>query len=200
MKIIKKKSLKIPEIQIINYQKFSDERGYFTEIFRKNEMFDFDVLQINESFSKKNTFRGFHFQWDPFQEKIVRCVKGQMIDFALDIRENSKTFGHIVGFEMNGDIKADSGEWVYVPKGFAHGIVFLEDTLIEYLCNGEWAKDNEASISPFAKDINWSLCDENLKMKFDEILGGNPLITEKDKNGLTLEEWEKNPNSQCFKS
>ncbi len=200
MKIEKIKSLKIPEIKVTTYARFKDERGYFTETYRKEDFQDLNIVQVNESFSRKNAVRGLHFQWNPYQGKLVRCIKGHMIDFALDIRPDSKTFGKIVGYEMKTDLDQPQSDWIWVPPGFAHGVVFLEDTLMEYFCSGEWSPGNEASISPQAEDIDWSLCDPALKEEFQKIMNGNPLITDKDKNGMTVGEWKENPNSQLFLS
>src|SRR3989344_9623412 len=101
MKIVDVKSLEIPEIKVITYQRFKDERGYFTETYRKsefenNEQTPFlkgvDFTQVNESFSTKMVFRGFHFQWNSFMAKMLRVINGNVIDMAIDIRPNSPTF------------------------------------------------------------------------------------------------------------
>ncbi len=198
MKIISKKSLKIPEIKVITYGRFTDERGYFAETYRKEEFEGMDFVQMNESFSFKNTMRGFHLQWNPYQGKLIRCIEGHVIDFALDVRPNSSSFGKIVGHEMKSDNKKTESDWVWIPPGFAHGVVFLEDSIIEYLCTGEWSQGNEAVISPFAQDIDWSICDTELTKKYKKILNDNPLLTEKDKKGLTLEEWKNTPPAKLF--
>lgn len=198
MKIIETKSLQIPEIEVTTYARFKDDRGYFTETWRKKEFEHLNFVQANESFSRKNTVRGLHFQWSPYQGKLARCIHGHLIDFALDIRPDSPTFKKIIGYEIISDGSEEKAEWIWIPPGFAHGVIFPKDTIIEYFCTGEWSPGNEAGISPFAQDIDWSLCDKELKEKYFQILNGNPLITEKDKNGMSLEEWEKHPESQKF--
>lgn len=97
-----------------------------------------------------------------------------------------------MGHELGSNYEKDKGEWIWVPVGFAHGFVALEDTTIEYFCTGEYSPGCETGISPFAKDIDWSLCDEKVKKLFDEVAYNNPLISEKDKNAQSLSEWFDN--------
>jgi dTDP-4-dehydrorhamnose 3,5-epimerase-like enzyme len=89
-------------------------------------------------------------------------------------------------------------EWIWLPPGFGHGILLPEVSLVEYFCSGEYSPGCEASISPMAADINWSICDTKLKKLFDSIVPKTKLITEKDKNGLTLAAWLKEKNSDQF--
>ncbi len=112
-----------------------------------------------------------------------------MVDIVLDIRKGSKTLGKIIAYDMPANLNANYSEWIWVPPGFAHGNFFTEDTIIEYFCSGEYSPGCEAGISPAAPDIDWSLCDQNLKKEFDEMVHSTPLITDKDKNGLSLETW-----------
>lgn len=202
MKLIEIKSLAIPEIKVIRFSRFTDNRGYFTEHFRKSDLAghlpDTDFLQCNESFSHKGTFRGFHFQWSPYMGKLVRPITGHLIDFSLDVRKDSRTFGKVIAHNMPTNPENDYNEWIWLPPGFAHGILFPEDGLIEYFCTGTYSPGNEACITPLDKNIDWSLCDPELKKTFDEIVPTTELITDKDKNGITLEEWKNNPNSELF--
>lgn len=207
MKILEVKTLFFPEIKIIRFARFKDQRGYFTEVYKKN---DFDThpdlvfvknitfVQANASYSKKGTIRGLHFQWNPYMSKLVRVIDGEMIDLILDIRQNSPTFGKIIAYNLNTNLNADYNEWVWVPKGFAHGSVFLKNTIIEYFCDTEWSPESEASISPLAKDIEWSLVNPVTKKQVNSILHNNPLISEKDKNGMTLEQWKNSKESENF--
>lgn len=208
MKILEVKSLAIPEVKVITYGRFADNRGYFTEHFRKSD-FDLhpdiasffsktDFVQSNESFSKKGTFRGLHLQWNPYQGKLVRPIYGHLIDFALDIRKNSPNFGKIVALDMPANTEDAQAQWIWLPPGFAHGVLFLEDSLIEYFCTGEYSPGNEACIGPLAQDIDWSLCDPALKQSFDDIVPKTELITEKDRDGFTLAQWLQSPNSAEF--
>ena len=206
MKIMEVKSLAIEEVKVIKYARFGDHRGYFTEIFnngdfKKDARLDFlsniQFLQANESFSKERTIRGLHFQWNPYMGKLVRTVRGRMIDLVLDIRKGSKTFGKIIAYDMPSKLHDEYGEWIWVPVGFAHGNVFPQETQIEYYCSGMWSPGCEAGISPFAQDLDWSLCDKDLKELFD-VAAKSPLVTDKDKNGFTLADWLDNRNSDNF--
>lgn len=208
MKILEVKTLAIPEIKIIKFARFTDQRGYFTETFRKSIILNQpelksilknrEILQCNESLSKKNVIRGMHFQWNPYMGKFIRTISGKMIDLVLDIRKGSPSFGKMIAYEMPNSFENDFDEWIWIPPGFAHGNCFLADTVIEYLCTGEYNQDCEISISPFAKDIDWSLCEKKLKSTFDKIASTSKLITDKDRNGLSMNDWEKSQNSEKF--
>jgi dTDP-4-dehydrorhamnose 3,5-epimerase len=207
MKILEIVDLKIPEIKVFKYGRFADHRGYFTEHFRNSDFFgnkdlpftsDEKFLQANESFSYKNTFRGLHFQWNPYMGKLVRPVTGSLIDFALDIRKNSPTLGKIVAYEMRVKRQDNFGEWIWIPPGFAHGIFLPEDSLVEYFCTGEYSQGCEAGISPLSKDIDWSFCNSEIKSVFDSIVPSSEFISEKDKNAHTLAGWLEDKNSDKF--
>jgi dTDP-4-dehydrorhamnose 3,5-epimerase len=207
MKLLEVKTLSIEAVKVIRFARFCDHRGYFTESYRKSdfdnhESMDFmkgvEFLQSNESYSQKGTVRGLHFQWNPYMGKLVRTLRGRMIDMVLDIRKGSSTFGQIILYEMPAEPAADFGEWIWVPPGFAHGNFFTEDTLIEYFCSGEYSPGCEAGISPLAEDIDWSLCDANLKKLFDNIVPSTNLITDKDRNGFTVDGWKNDKRSDNF--
>ena len=91
--------------------------------------------------------------------KLVRTIRGHMIDVVLDIRKGSPTYGKIIAHDMPVQGDEDYAEWIWVPPGFAHGNTFPADTVIEYLCSGEYSPGNEAGISPVADDLDWSLCE-----------------------------------------
>lgn len=205
MKIIDTYSLKIKDIKIIKFQRFCDERGYFTETynlsdFNKIDFLDASInfLQFNESFSKKGTIRGFHLQWNPYQGKLLRVIHGKIIDFMLDIRKNSPTLGKIIGHEMNSHNYDTTNEWIWIPPGFAHGFVALEDSTIEYFCTGGYNPECEAGISPFSNDIDWSLCDDEIKNTFDKISSGEILISDKDREAMSVGEWLGSSDSENF--
>jgi dTDP-4-dehydrorhamnose 3,5-epimerase len=207
MKLLDINALQIKAVKVIRFARFCDHRGYFTEHYRKNDfqsqadlgfMKNVEFVQANESFSKKRTVRGLHFQWNPYMGKLVRTLSGRMVDIVLDIRKGSPTFGKIVLYDMPADYKEDCQEWIWVPPGFAHGNFFIEDTVIEYFCSGQYSPGCEAGISPLAKDIDWSLCDEDLKQLFDNIVPSTNLITDKDKNGFSVSQWANNENSDNF--
>ncbi|MFC1559697.1 dTDP-4-dehydrorhamnose 3,5-epimerase family protein [Candidatus Margulisiibacteriota bacterium] len=204
MKIIDKKELSIPEIKVIRYARFRDHRGYFTESYNKKDFSEIDFMkgiefvQCNESFSKKGTVRGLHFQWNPYMGKLIRVISGRMVDLVLDIRKGAPTFGKIIAHDMPAKPTDDSNEWIWVPPGFAHGNFFTEDTSIEYFCSGTYSPGCEAGISPLAGDIDWSICDPALKKLFDSVAPGTKLITDKDKNGFSVAGWEKDKRSDNF--
>jgi len=207
MKIIEVKTLPINDIKIIRFARFCDHRGYFTEHYRKSDfqhlpvldfMHQVDFGQCNESYSRQGTIRGLHFQWNPNMGKLVRPLTGHLIDMALDIRKGSPTLGKIILYDMPVDRNADFQEWIWVPPGFAHGLLCPQDSLVEYFCTGQYNPDCEAGISPLADDLDWTLCDQKLKQTFDQITNSNPLISDKDKNAMNLNSWLKDPRSDQF--
>ena len=223
MKILEIKSLVFPEIKVIKFTRFSDNRGYFTETYRysdfenqpirlcsglilsgvrRRRMYQFikgiKFVQINESYSKKGVIRGLHFQWNPYMGKLVRVISGHIIDLFLDIRKNSPTFGKIGGYKLKSALNDELNHWIWIPVGFAHGIVCLEESTIEYLCTGEYSPGCEAGISPLTDDIDWSLCDKKIKNQFDELVKKGAAVSEKDRRELTVEEWRKDKRSENF--
>jgi dTDP-4-dehydrorhamnose 3,5-epimerase len=206
MKIETIHELSIPDIKVVVFKRFSDHRGYFSETFRKSDfanMHDvlgrWKIMQINESYSRKGTIRGLHFQWNPYMGKLVRTVYGHMVDLVLDIRKGSPYYGKIIGYDMQADPDKNTSEWIWVPPGFAHGNMFLEESTIEYFCSGEYSPGCEAGISPLAEDIDWSLCKPEIKSLFDTILQSeNLLMTNKDKNGYRMKQWNELKESDNF--
>jgi len=202
MKILDVTPTVFPDAKVIRYQKFSDDRGYFTETFRESDLSkvipDFKIKQVNESFSNKGVFRGLHFQWNPYMGKMIRVISGRIIDFFLDIRKNSPSYGKIAGCELNAQVTESCNHWIWVPVGFAHGIVCFEDALIEYLCTGEYSPGNEVGISPLSEDIDWSACDKDIKKKFDQIKKTGLILSDKDKNGFSLRRWTEDERSKNF--
>ncbi len=164
---------KIPGLVIVKPTVYEDKRGYFFESYNK-EMFlrngiDQNFVQDNESKSAKGVLRGLHFQKPPFaQGKLVRVMRGAVLDVAVDLRKGSTTYGQWASVELNHDNK-----WMYwVPPGFAHGFVTLEDdTVFFYKCTNVYNKDSEGSIV-------WNDPDLNIDWQID-----NPVLSEKDKNG-----------------
>lgn len=207
MKILDVKQVVFPEIKIITYARFTDGRGFFAEIYRKSDfqneprlnfLKNKEFVQSNVSFSKKGVFRGLHFQWDPVMDKLVRVQEGKMIDLFLDIRKGSPTYGKIAGYQLDTAVEDNLNEWIWIPVGFAHGSVFLEETLIEYFCSAEYTPANEAGISPLSKDIDWSLMNGEMKKIINDVITTTHLISDKDRNGLTVKEWGQNPASENF--
>ncbi len=207
MKILQIKALALPDIKVIRFGRFCDHRGYFTESYRKSDfvnhpdmgfMQGIEFMQANESFSKAGTVRGLHFQWNPYMGKMVRTLNGRMVDIVLDIRKGSPTFGKIITYDMPVNLNNEYSEWIWVPPGFAHGNFFSEDSLIEYFCSGEYSPGCEAGISPLTDDIDWSLCDVELKRVFDELVAAQLIMTDKDQHGLSLAQWADDSRAENF--
>lgn len=163
----------IEGLLIIQPQVFKDERGYFLESFNAIKLSEVDFgstfIQDNESLSQKNVVRGLHFQNPPFaQGKLVRVIKGAVLDVALDIRKNSPTYGQHFAIELNEENKT----MFWIPPGFAHGFSTLQDnTIFSYKCTNVYNKNAEGCILWNDSDlgINWKI--------------NNPIISEKDKLG-----------------
>ncbi len=149
---------------------FVDERGYFFESWSKKKYqnlgLDVDFLQDNESSSKKGVLRGLHFQNPPFEQgKLVRVIKGSVLDVAVDIRKDSITYGQHFSVELS----AKNKKVFWIPPGFAHGFVALEDdTVFMYKCTQVYNKNSEGSLA-------WNDPDLNIDWKVE-----NPVISEKD--------------------
>jgi dTDP-4-dehydrorhamnose 3,5-epimerase len=204
MKIISISELQIPGVKLINFDRFTDHRGYFAETYRSSDFINNDlklfpdgIMQSNESFSQKNVLRGLHFQWKPNMGKLIRTIAGHMVDLVLDLRQGSATQGKIMAFDMPAKSTDGSSSWIWVPEGCAHGNFFLEDSYIEYFCSGSYNGECEAGISPFSEDIDWSICDSNLKDKFFE-LKDSFIATPKDINGLSVKEWLSRTDAKNF--
>jgi dTDP-4-dehydrorhamnose 3,5-epimerase len=204
MKISSISKYQIPGVKLINFDRFMDQRGFFTETFRASDfiynglrIFPNGIMQSNESFSHKNVLRGLHFQWNPNMGKLIRTIAGHMVDLVLDLRQGSPTQGKIMAFDMPAKSTNTSSSWIWVPEGCAHGNYFLEDTYIEYFCSDAYNGDCEAGISPYAEDIDWSICDAGLKNKFFE-LKDSFIATPKDINGLSVKEWLSRADSNNF--
>ena len=161
----------IPDLYVVKPTVFKDSRGYFFESYNK-EVFlrsgiDQNFVQDNESKSAKGVLRGLHFQKPPFaQGKLVRVIKGAVRDVAVDLRKSSSTYGKWASIDLTEDNK-----WMYwVPPGFAHGFVTLEDdTVFFYKCTNVYNKSSEGSIRWDDPDLNidWGI--------------SNPLLSDKDK-------------------
>ena len=138
----------IPDVILIEPRVFEDERGYFMETFRQDlfekEVGKINFIQENESKSKKGVLRGLHYQLPPFaQSKLVRVIKGKVLDVAVDIRKSSKTFGRYVAVELSEQNKRQ----LFIPRGFAHGFLVLEDdTVFSYKVDNYYAPEYERSI------------------------------------------------------
>ena len=148
-------------VVIIEPKIFRDARGYFFESFSQKEFEEkvrkIAFVQDNESMSSYGVMRGLHFQLPPFtQSKLVRCVKGKVLDIAVDIRRGSPTFGKHVSVELS----EDNHRQFFVPRGFAHGFAVLSETAVfQYKCDNFYAPQADGGISILddSLGIDWKL-------------------------------------------
>ena len=177
MEIIK---TSIDGLLIIKPDVFKDDRGYFFESYNKERLakegLTMDFVQDNESKSAKGVLRGLHFQKPPFcQSKLVRCIKGAVLDVAVDIRKGSPTFGKYVAVELT----EDNHRQFFVPRGFAHGFAVLsEEAVFQYKCDNYYNKESEGAIAWNDEQIavDW-------KLPLDKVI-----LSEKDKLSKPLSE------------
>ena len=127
------KELAIPEVKVIRFARFPDHRGYFSEQYRFSDFERGEVrrscaasafLRPTRAISRAGTVRGLHFQWNPYMGKLVRTIRGHMIDVVLDIRKGSPTYGKIIAYDMPVRGDENYADWIWVPPGFAHGNTF----------------------------------------------------------------------------
>jgi|APHig2749369809_1036254.scaffolds.fasta_scaffold02016_2 dTDP-4-dehydrorhamnose 3,5-epimerase len=140
----------IPEVKVIKPARFGDARGFFSEVYNRDRFFkaglEFDFVQDNHSWSAKaGTVRGLHFQSHPFaQDKLVRVIRGRILDVAVDIRRSSPTYGRHVAVELS----AENWLQLLVPIGFAHGFCTLEpDTEVLYKVTGSYSAEHDRGIA-----------------------------------------------------
>ena len=151
----------IEGVVIIKPRIFTDARGYFFESYSKREFDEkvrrVDFVQDNESCSSRGVMRGLHFQRPPFtQSKLVRCVKGRVLDVAVDIRKGSPTYGRHVAVELS----EDNHLQFFVPRGFAHGFAVLSDTAVfQYKCDNYYhpEADGGIAITDGSLGIDWRI-------------------------------------------
>ena len=163
----------ISDIIIIEPDVYSDERGYFFESFKQNDLnhflgYDVKFCQDNESKSTYGVLRGLHYQEPPFaQAKLVRVIQGSVLDIAIDVRQDSITFGKHIEIELNEENKKQ----LFIPKGFAHGFVTLSETAIfSYKVDNYYKKEFEKGLAfnDSALGINWRLNQSQLKISIKD--------------------------------
>lgn len=174
---MKFKRLLIKDVVLIETEKYEDERGYFSETYRQDELSNFLKKKIifcqeNKSFSYKNVFRGLHYQIPPnSQSKLISVIKGEIMDIVVDIRKNSPTYGKCLTIILNDN----SNNELFVPRGFAHGFfVKSEYAVVSYKVDNFYSKKSEKIIN--IKDSNF-----NLNLDFNEFI-----MSEKDSNSTNL--------------
>ena len=173
----------IEGVYIIEPHLFEDERGYFFEAFSERKFAELTgietrFVQDNESRSAKGVVRGLHFQLPPHaQSKLVRVVRGKILDIAVDIRRGSPTFGHYVAVELS----EHNHRQLFIPRGFAHGFSTLEgDAIVEYKCDNYYAPESEGA-------IRWD--DPTLAIDW-KVADNEAIVSAKDKENPLFEECE----------
>jgi dTDP-4-dehydrorhamnose 3,5-epimerase len=169
---------RIKGLIIVHPQVFPDARGYFYESYQKEKFramgIDAEFVQDNESLSQKNVLRGLHFQKPPYaQGKLVRVVSGSVLDVAVDLRKGSSTYGTWESVLLSAANKV----MLYIPEGFAHGFITLEDhTIFQYKCTNYYNRESESGIIWNDPDlaIEWNATD--------------PLVSDKDLKGLLFKD------------
>lgn len=170
----------IPGVYIIESSLFGDNRGYFMETYNYNEFkeagLDMVFVQDNQSKSKKGVLRGLHFQKEHMQGKLIRVIKGEVFDVAVDLRKNSETYGKWVG----DIISEENKKQIYVPTGFAHGFLVLsEEAEFCYKCTDFYHPESEGGIMWNDPDINVEWPTEGIE---------NIILSDKDKKHPRLSE------------
>lgn len=170
--------LSIPDVVLITPQVFGDERGFFMETFRQSEFEahcgNYQFVQDNHSKSKQGILRGLHYQLEKPQGKLVRVTHGEVFDVAVDLRENSPTFGQWVGVYLSSENK----QLLWVPPGFAHGFyVTSEEAEFQYKCTDYYNPGDEYSLL-------WN--EPSLNIKWPLVNDHAPNLSTKDQAGQAL--------------
>lgn len=176
----------IRDLLIITPDIFQDDRGFFTETYRKDKFAEFglnlEFVQDNHSRSSKNVVRGLHFQWEPPMGKLMRVTQGAAFLVAVDIRVGSPTFGKWLGVEAS----VENRKQVYAPAGFARGFCVLSEFAeIQYKCTGIYGKGESG--------ILWNDPAIGVKWPVKE-----PILSKKDEIAQTLDQWLLKPESKNF--
>ena len=173
----------IEGLLILEPKIFGDSRGYFYESYNKQRFeevtgLNINFVQDNQSKSCYGVLRGLHFQKPPYaQSKLVRCVKGQILDISVDIRKSSPTFGKYVAVELT----EDNHRQLFIPHGFAHGFVVLSDEAIfQYKCDNFYHKESEGAVAWNDPEINidWTIPFEDVILSDKDKV--NPLLKDVD--------------------
>lgn len=171
---------KLKGVILITPKKHEDNRGFFSETFSKKKIKEFENLEFvqdNQSLSlQKHIFRGLHYQIPPYaQDKLVRVIKGSILDFVLDIRKSSNTFGQLESFKLS----SDNFNQIFIPKGFAHGFLTLEDnTETIYKVTNYYSPKHDFGINIHDPELGISLPTDTK----------NIILSEKDKLQPTFKE------------
>lgn len=172
---MKIEKLYIPGVLLVKPNIYLDDRGAFFESFNEKKFkelsgLDINFVQDNVSFSKKNVLRGLHFQLPPFEQaKLVQVLKGKVLDVAVDIRENSPTYGQYVSYELSDE----NNFQLFIPRGFAHGFLTLsEEVIFSYKCDNYYAPNYDSGIIYNDSNINidWGQDVNNLIVSKKDLL------------------------------
>lgn len=169
----------IEGVFVVDTKTYGDNRGYFMETYKKSD-FDaaglkYDFVQDNQSSSRKGVLRGLHFQKNFPQAKLVRVLKGEVFDVAVDLREGSATYGKYVGVLLSEENKKQ----LMIPRGFAHGFMVVSDYAeFAYKCDDFYHPEDEGGIMYNDPDIN-----------IDWPLKEGIILSEKDKNNMSFSEF-----------
>ncbi|MGL5777268.1 dTDP-4-dehydrorhamnose 3,5-epimerase [Cetobacterium sp.] len=177
----------IKDLIVIEPTVFGDNRGFFMESYSKKDFseigMDVEFVQDNHSKSKKGVLRGLHFQTQHVQGKLVRVTAGAVLDVAVDLRKDSPTFGKHYLVELT----ADNKKMFYIPPGFAHGFLTLEDnTEFQYKCTDYYAPEFDSGVLWNDSDIGIDWNFEKYELSTEEIL-----LSDKDNKQQTLKEFIK---------
>ncbi len=170
----------LPEVLILEPRVFEDSRGFFFEAFNRRQWtsagIDFDFVQDNQSFSKKYVLRGLHYQIRQPQGKLVRALRGEIFDVAVDIRKSSPTFGKSVHVTLS----AENRRMLWIPSGFAHGFLVLSDCAeVLYKTTDFYAPEHE-------RTLLWN--DAKLAIPWPSV--ASPILSDKDQRGLPIDRAE----------
>lgn len=157
---------------------FTDDRGFFLEthsqVLYEKILGPITFVQDNQSFSKAGVFRGLHLQKSPYaQAKLVKVIKGRVLDIAIDVRPGSKTLGEYVTVELN----EEKQNQFFIPEGFLHGFIALEDSIFTYKCSNYYNKESEVCVNPLSLGLGLDMV--------------NVLTSDKDKGGFDFKEFIK---------
>lgn len=171
--------LRITDVVLVEPRVFVDDRGYFMEVWHEQKFAEAGIgarfVQDNQSYSRRGTLRGLHYQVKHPQGKLVRAVTGTIFDVAVDLRRSSTTFGQWVGATLSGDNRAQ----LYVPPGFAHGfMVTSEEAIVEYKCTDFYSPTHERTLVWNDPDvaIAWPLADGQVPVISPKDVAGSPLV------------------------
>jgi len=178
---------KIPTLRVFEARHFPDERGFLLQSWVKTDLealgIPTDFRQAIQTWSRRGVVRGLHFQWKPPMGKLVRCLRGAILDVVVDVRRGSPTLGDHVAVELNDR----NHRVIWVPPGFAHGTFAIDDqSIVLYECTSEHGAGNEGGIL-------WN--DPALGIRWPDV---PPIVSEKDRQAPPLAAWLDDPRSRNF--